>query len=79
MQHTNLNLNHYHYEGSSLSLPSKSMPADLPSRGVRRRPVVRKAQQPHRASRLEKFYLSRDRAWDRLAETGMVDSDSTSE
>ena len=60
---------HPHY----LWIPSEHNPADRPSRGLRRRPLWRRALRPHRPSAVEKQYLEWLARIDRLAETGMLD------
>jgi hypothetical protein len=61
-----------------LYVPSESNPADAPSRGVRRRPPIRRTLQKPKYSRLDRCLHKRERAWRSLRETGMASSTSSS-
>jgi len=52
-----------------LWVPSRFNPADKPSRGVRRRPVTRRAGKPYKPSTTERALASRQREWKRFLRT----------
>jgi len=52
-----------------LWVPSRFNPADKPSRGVRRRPAVRRSEKPYKPSATERALAARRREWERFLRT----------
>jgi len=54
-----------------LWVPTRFNPADKPSRGIRRRPAVRRAGKPYQPSATERACAARQRDWERFRRTSI--------